>query len=104
MTEQFSDAGSIGTVGGFVDANQAYPHPTSLDPPVRSPVAAIAPEYKEYDSHEKAERYVSSKISDLRFCKISLQFLQNAQTSGNSLTFPAIPAKFREILAEKSAI
>ena len=66
MTEQFSDAGSIGTAGGFVDANQAYPHPSSLDPPLRSSVAGIAPEYKQYDSHEKAERYVSQKISDLR--------------------------------------
>ena len=70
MTEQFSDAGSIGTTGGFVDANQAYPPSSSLDPPVRSPVAEVAPIYRRYDPHEKAERYVSSKISDLRFFEI----------------------------------
>ena len=31
-------------------------------------------------------------------------FLQNSQTSSNSLSFPAIPAKFREICGEKCSI
>ena len=42
MTDQYSDAGSIG-LAGFQEPNQTYEYAYSLEPPLRSPVAAPVP-------------------------------------------------------------
>ena len=83
MTDQYNDAASASAdsagMASFQEANQVYLPTSSLEQPLRSPIAK--PRYEAYDeSSGKAAKYVSDIFGDLR-------------SSGNSLKFFAIPAK-----------